>query len=1129
MEALKPVRRGARRASMLATLSAMMLFAATGTASAAATEVPAWTVDSVAAPTNFTAAQNGVCLTNLTEPTGRCDAYQVTATQAGSQSTDGTAVTVSDSLPAGLTVQKISFFWSGAAKLAPFFGPSFGPSTDLNELLSAELGTPVCTSAPLQCTLPELGELKVDPDESLQMIVYVTVDEPSTDGPLANTATASGGGAIDVSTTQENRIASTAPSFGPAKFDFAILGLDGKPDTQAGGHPYELTTTIDLNSTIQNHLLEGQPLVTSVNDLKDVVVDLPLGFAGSTLAAPECTLHQLSSEQRCPTNTQVGHLYTEPRGGVSVNSPIWNIVPERGVPAEFGYVDLDRNSHTFAAHVVPSPVGYVLEVRSLDIPQADLNHVVVTFFGNPAAKAKTGNAEIPFFTNPTDCASGPVKATIHMDSWQHPARFNEDGTPDLGDPNWASSESTSPPMTGCNLLQFKPQLFAQPTTTVADSPSGLDFELTLPQAEDFGSNATPALKNAVVTLPEGMTVDPSSGSGLAACSQAQIGWEGGTPFNFNLAPPQCPEASKIGSLELTTPLIPGVLTGSIYLAAQNENPFGSVFGAYVVVNDPVTGVVLKIAGEFKTDPSTGRLTSVFPENPQLPFSDLKLHFFGGPRAELATPESCGVATTTSNLTPWSAPDSGPDGTPADSFTIDSGCVTGFLPNFIAGTTNLQAGAYSPFIASFERADTDQELAGLTLSLPPGMLAKIAGVPQCSDADASAGSCPEGSRVGTVTASAGPGPNPLTVTGRAYLTGPYKGGPYGLAVVVPAVAGPFDFGNVVVRQSLRIDPHDAHVTDVSDPFPTILNPRSANGELNGVPIRLRRIDVSIDRPGFTFNPTNCNPLSFSGALSSVNGALAPIATPFQVTNCAALKFAPKFSVSTGASASKANGASLSVKLTYPNAPVGTYANVAKVKVSLPRQLPSRLTTLQRACVAAVFEANPASCPRESVVGHVKVLTPLLPDPLTGPAYFVSHGGEAFPDLTIVLQGDNITVDLIGSTQIKNGITTTTFKATPDVPFSSFELSLPQGKFSALTANANLCRSKLTMPTEFTAQNGLVINQQTKIAVAGCATTLTRAQRLAKALKACRKKANHAKRAACERKARSRFGPKHKHKR
>jgi hypothetical protein len=1042
-------------------------FFLSATPALAAAPAPGFTIDSFAEPTNFSPNDNARCVETASNPEPICDAYQVTATNAGSQPTlGGSSITLDDTLPAGLTVQRVSFFWSG---LGVDLGEFACETATVNEITS------------VQCQFPTFfGPLA--PDDRLKMVVIVTVNDPNALGPLTNGATVSGGGAPSVRTEVTNHVSSTPPPFGFSSFNFYIDGLDGRPDTQAGDHPYELTTTIGLNNDLRvppDNVGGVEP--TSVHDVKDVVVDLPLGFVGSTLSAPECTLAQLSSAQQCPPDTKVGFIEAE-----HAHSPIYNLTPERGVPAEFGYVDVLKGSHILGyAGVVPTPAGYVLRFTTPDVPQVRLAHIIVTFYGNPAVRDASGNAPIPFFTNPTICAAGSLTATIHMDSWQSPGRFNADGTPDFTDPNWASATSTSSPPSGCNALQFTPELKAQPTTTVADTPSGLDFELKLPQTENAGTLATPPLKKAVVTLPAGFTIDPSAGDGLAACSLAQIGWIGPSPMNFNPAAPSCPEASKIGSLELTTPLIPGLLTGAMYLANQNENPFHSVLAAYVVVDDPLTGVLIKIAGRFMPDPHTGQITAVFDENPQLPFSDLKLHFFGGPRAELATPESCGTFTTISALTPWSAPDSGPAATPFDNFLISSGCVSSFAPSFTAGVTNLQAGAYSPFVASFSRADTDQELGGLSVSLPPGLLGKLAGVSLCSEADANAGTCPQASLVGTVMAGAGPGPNPLFVSGKAYLTGPYKGAPFGMSVVVPAIAGPFNFGSVVVRQALFIDPKDAHVTDVSDPFPTILDVTGTDGNTVGIPIRLRRVDVRIDRPNFTFNPTNCNKLAIGGSVSSDQGASSTLAVPFQVTNCATLGFKPDFKVSTSGHTSKANGASLSMRLAYPKASWGSQANIAKVKGDLPKLLPSRLTTLQKACTAARFESNPAGCPAASLIGHVKVITPLLPVPLTGPAYFVSHGGEAFPSLIFVLQGYGVTVDLVGTTFIsKAGITSTTFKTVPDVPFNAFELTLPQGKFSALAANGNLCKAKLRMPTAFVAQNGAVIHQSTKIAVTGC---------------------------------------------
>ncbi len=1073
---------------------------------------PGFVIDSFAQPTSFAPTAVASC-----ESEGvHCDTYTVTAINTGSAATSsGSETKIVDTVPAGLTVQQVSFFWSRTAGL------------DLSGFCTTEATTPIV----VKCRLP----VEVGPDEVLKMVIQVAV-EPGAPEALVNKAVVEGGGSAVAAVERRNVVAPSAASFGPSSFAFDIEGADGLPDRQAGDHSYEVTTTIGLNNSYRARGPEsnGSPLTTSVQDVRDVVVDLPLGFVGSTLAARECTLAQLSGVG-CPSSTIVGHIKTTPDIGDSVNSAIYNLVPEHGVPAEFGYVDVTHSSHVFYSHVVPAASGYVLQTMNSEVPQTSLSYITVTFYGDPGAKqeeleekeGKTPSpvAHVPFFTNPTDCSGEELTATIYMDSWQNPARFNPDGTPaNLEEPQWAKMVSTSPPMTGCDVLTFTPEITAQPTTHKADKPSGMDFEIKVPQSETVGVPGTPALKKAVVTLPEGFTIDPSAGDGLEACSEAQIGWLGGTRLNFSPAAPECPEASKIGSLELETPLVPHKFDGEMFLARQNENPFGSTLAAYVVVHDPITGVLVKIVGEFLPDLQTGRLTAVFDENPNLPFSDLKLHFFGGARAELATPESCGTFVTTTELFPYSAPDSGPAATPFDQFAIDEACPGGFSPSFTAGATNVQAGAYTPFVASFSRSDTDQELSGLTVTLPAGLLAKVAGVSLCGAAQIHAaetgtGGCPEASQVGTVEAGAGPGPNPLFVPGKAYLTGPYNGGPYGLAVVVPAIAGPFNFGTVVVRQSIRIDPRTAQVTDVSDAFPTIID---------GIPLRLRRVDITLDRPQFTFNPTSCEKEAFAGAISGTPlgapreltktigstvgyatqaGATSQFSTSFAVTDCAGLKFAPKLAVSTSARVSRANGANLTVKLTYPTGAWGSQANVRRVKVSLPKQLPSRLKTLQKACTAAQFSTNPAGCPAASIVGHAVVHTPVLPTALEGPAYFVSNGGEAFPNLIMVLQGDNVTVQLVGDTFIsKKGITTSTFNGVPDVPFSSFELTLPKGAYSALAGNlpahasGSFCKQPLTMPTVFDAQNGMVIEQNTKVHVNGCPK--------AKAAKHMRKK-NHGK--------------------
>jgi hypothetical protein len=582
-------------------------------------------------------------------------------------------------------------------------------------------------------------------------------------------------------------------------------------------------------------------------------------------------------------------------------------------------------------------------------------------------------------------------------------------------------------------------------------------------------------------------VSPSAADGLGACSPAQIGLVGSEPPRFDLSEPACPESSKLGTVEIDTPLLAKPLFGTAYLAEQDNNPFHSLIALYLAVDDPNTGIVVKLAGRVDLNPVTGQLTATFDNNPQLPFGHFKLNLKDGPRAPLSNPSACGTYTTTTDLTPWSTPYT-PDATPTSSFQITSCANQGsFSPSFNAGTASSQAGAFSPFTLSFARTDPEQELGGIAIHTPPGLLGMVSQVPLCPEPQASQGTCSTASQIGHVATTVGPGPDPGTVPQAGqpqdpvYLTGPYKGAPFGLSIAVPAVAGPFNLGTVVVRATINVDPITAALSITTDPLPHILD---------GIPLQIRTIGAVIDRSGFIFNPTNCNPLAISATIGSLQGASSAVSSRFQAASCASLQFKPKFAVSTSGKTSRANGASLTAKLSYPNAPQGTQANITSVKVDLPKQLPSRLTTLQKACLASVFEANPAGCPAASIIGHATVITPLLPVPLTGPAIFVSHGGEAFPSLTMVLQGYGVTIDLVGSTFIsKAGITSTTFKTVPDTPFSTFELTLPEGKFSALAANGNLCTSKLAMPTEFVAQNGAEIHQSTAISVEGCSTSLS----------------------------------------
>ncbi|MGA7704425.1 MAG: hypothetical protein WB998_05960 [Solirubrobacteraceae bacterium] len=929
--------------------------------------------------------------------------------------------------------------------------------------------------------------------------------------------------------------------------------------TQAGGHPWGLTVAGTVTSETT-----ASGVVVPTRDPKDIVVDLPPGLLGDPQAVPRCPLTAvLSKGTPCPASTQVGEAVLHVFGTGSVLDhdligPIVNVTPEGGQSAEFVVENVTHIPFLLTAHLVHTAQGYGFTVVSDEIPTTvSLTGFELTFWGVPADPShdpvrglfcdggvnprdceytQYGGANpgrqsgglssdlplVPFLTLGSDCAAGPQTASMRADSWEEPGRAVGNGVYE----GYVSKEATMPGLTGCDLLQFDPSIEAQPDTLLADEPVGLGVNIKVPQVEAPETPATPHLRDAVVTLPEGMSVSPGVVDGIEACSESGpegINFEGpeseevGPNGELQLAAGHCPDASIVGTAEAETALLPGPVKGHVYLArpdcggagqaacSAHDAQDGGLYQLYLELGGTGaladTGINIKVRGKVEANPATGQLTTRFENNPQAPFSELRIRLNGGPRAPLDTPAVCGPATTTADFTPWSAPGTTPEGlvtggtsdaTPSSSFEVQ-GCsgAPGLKPGFSAGMVTPQAGQFSAFTLNLSRQDREQYLSGIQIHTPPGLLGMLSSVPLCGEPQAAQGTCPESSKIGTTKVASGAGSHPFEIGGNVYLTTGYKGAPFGLSIVTNAIAGPFNLGLVIVRAQIDVDPQTSQLTVTSDPLPQIVF---------GVPLRLQRVTVNIDRPGFMFNPTNCEAHQISAVISGNQNATASVSSPFAVGGCKSLAFKPKFAVSTNGNTTRAKGASLDVKLSYPAGSVGSEANIARVKVSLPKLLPSQLKTLQHACPAATFDVNPADCSAASVVGIVKASTPLLPVGLSGPVYFVSHGGEAFPSLIVVLQGDGVRVNLTGATFIsKTGVTSSTFKTIPDVPVNSFELYLPQGKYPALAANGNLCseQKKLLMPTEIVAQNGLILHQSTKIQVSGCKTAKVKAKRAHKA--------------------------------
>jgi hypothetical protein len=1035
------------------------------------------------------------------------------------------AITVTDKLPQGVTATE-----------AGYVNEPFGTANGLEVSPQWECSV----GSVVTCTNIEPDLPSVPPGENEFLAIAVNVSNEAS-GTETNQITVTGGGAsLPAGTTSPISIGSSSSStYGFQDFDAWFSSPNGEVDTQAGSHPYTLTVAFGLDN-------DGE---VPAGEARSVSVDLPRGLIGNPTALPRCTAAQLNATA-CPADSQVGtdrvildganalrfaegeRPSIESFGKSFVEGrqfPVYNMVPPPGVPAQLGFSLLGLGARINAG--VRSADDYEISANVENIPQLNITFNSITVWGVPGDPTHTYQRELggefnrpsqigeaPFLTLPTAC-EGPQPFKVTTEPW---AENGIQGP--LQEMSFATHDDAGVEvgLTGCSHLNFNPSISVAPDTSDAETPSGLTVELKTPQEglTAVEGLASSNIKDTTVTLPEGMAINPGQAHGLQTCSEAQsaVGTEG---------EPSCPNASRVGTDEIETPLLFHNLKGNVYVLDSNPP------NLKLLVAASGEGVNLKLVGDVHLDEATGRLTTTFKEAPELPFTTFKLSFSGGAQAALYTPARCDSYTTNSDFTPWSTP-SVSDAFPSSQFVVSSGpngssCQwpEQFAPSLTAGSTTDQAGGYTSFSLLLTRPDGQQRISTLQFKTPEGLLGMISKVPLCQEPQAAQGDCPAASRIGHTTVEAGPGPYPLVIPepGQApapiYLTVGYKGAPYGLSIAVPVIAGPFNLGTVVVRASIAVDPKTSQLTITTDPLPSILD---------GVPTDLRVINAVVDRPGFMFNPTDCSPQSFSGTATSTEGAQAGISSPFQVGSCQSLKFAPDFKVSTSGKTSKADGASFDAKILYPTGTPGanqasSQANVASVKVDLPKQLPSRLTTLQKACLAKVFEANPANCPAASVVGHATAITPVLPVPVAGPAYFVSHGGEAFPSLIVVLQGYGVTVELVGTTFIsKAGITSSTFKQVPDVPITSFDLSLPEGKYSALAANGNLCTSKLAMPTAFVGQNGAVIHQSTPISVTGCpkAKSLTRAQKLAKALKACKKKAK-GKRTVCEQQARKQYAP------
>jgi hypothetical protein len=1063
-----------RRLALLIALTSLGILGTVGVAPAAAT--PIWNLDIHHNETNF--------------PPGGNAEYRFDVDNVGDTASSGTT-TLSVDLPAGLTRDSVRFEIGGA----PVAWNCPGSSGDSH----------------LTCTTTS-----AIPRHELSRGLVLTVNvgsDPGLDGQdLTTTATISGGGAPDAPAA-----AGCAPGVGacaferthvsstPASFGILADSLNGDfyeadgvtPVRQSGAHPDNLAVSFDLNSISHGLNSAGDPQKSPADNIRHLTVDLPPGFVGNPTAVGECTPAQFTLNL-CPASSQVGRadLAVSPLSTSATvfyfTNPVYNITHPLGAITDLGF-SIAGNPVHIKVSLDPSN-NYSIRSTVNDINESlPAFSSKVTIWGVPAdpshdserCRPVSGSLETsascptdprgPFLTAPFDCGADNSIKLSGYDSWQNPGVFG----PDL-------SYRMPGRMTGCDAPRFAPDVSVNPTGQQANTPTGLDVHIKVPQNGNPDALASPPVKSTVVTLPRGMTLSPSFADGLDGCSQAQIGLGTNDPV-------ACPDNSRIGDVSITTPLLPNPVVGSMYLAKQNDNPFGTTFALYMAVHDTEDrGALIKIPGKVELDPQTGQITTSFDDLPEFPFSDFTLSFRSGDRAPLVSPPDCGSHSIAVKVASYAQPNTLVDA--SNTYNVTQGPGGGacppdaahrpFAPKLNAGTLNPVAGSYSSFIFRLSRTDSDQEISQVRSILPPGLVAKIAGIPFCSDAaiaaiptaeetgqsEFSSPHCPSASQIGTINTGVGSGNSPNYFSGKVYLAGPYQGDPLSLVTVVPALAGPYDLGNVVVRAAIHVDPDTSRVTALSDPFPTILH---------GVLLRIRDIRLKVDRPETTINPTNCSPMSVNGFATGVGGDLlstaddfqAALSNPFQVGDCGRLGFGPKLNFRLRGGTHRGDYPAFSSRLLARKGD----ANIRKAIVALPHSEFLANAHIRTICTRVQFAAD--QCPAASVYGYAKAITPLLDQPVEGPVILRSSN-HTLPDLVAKLRGQ-IAANLVGRIDSVHGGIRANFESVPDVPVTEFILNMQGGKKGLFVNSRNLCKAPSRADVRFTAQNGKTLHLRPRI--------------------------------------------------
>ena len=918
--------------------------------------------------------------------------------------------------------------------------------------------------------------------------------------------------------------------FGFEALEVRIEDEAGLASLEAGSHPFGVRTHLALNSEEAGEL--GR--IPSGGQARNLSGSFPPGLIGNPLATPRCPgldfatiVRNEPSLPACSDSSVVGLATVAAAAPLTISTfstPVYNLVPPPGAVAKFGFMILGqpvtieatlKETYPYNVQFSVSNITQMVRFYRSDLTlwgnPSDHSHDrdravcgATWFVGDPPEyggplvpedqKCETTNPDIPFLTLPRECGD-PLAFEFLLEAWNSAATdartvYTHEGPTPLG-------------VTGCEALGFTPQFSARPTGAEASSPTGLDIETPI---EDEGldspaGRANSDIKKALLTLPEGVTINPSQAEGLQVCGEADLARESATSA-FGAG---CPAGSKIGTVEAETPLFKGtVFKGSLFVAEPYANRFGSLIAVYIVFKEPLLGVGVKLAAKVEPDPRTGQLVSTLEQIPPVPVSDFRLHFREGARSPLIAPPRCGPYTSTLQLTPSAEPSQALPLT--STFQITAGPGGGpcppagappFEPGFSAGSLNNAAAAYSPFQVRLQRRDGDQDLTRFSSTLPLGLTAKLAGVGRCTDAEiaqakAKSGkaelaspSCPADSRIGSVQAGAGVGSQLTYVPGSLYLAAPYNGAPLSVVAIVPAVAGPFDVGTVVTRFALDIDPRSAEVRvdgDRSDPIPHILA---------GIPLAVRDVRAKVERPGFTLNPTSCDPKQSLASIwgggenpfSTLDDSPVARSARYQAAGCRGLGFKPRLALRLKGGTRR--GAHPSLRGVFRPRP--GQANAQRLVVRLPRSAFLEQAHIRTICTRVQFAAGPghgARCPKGSVYGHVTAYTPLLSEALKGPVYLRSSSHN-LPDLVLTLHSSiGVDFEAVGRIDSKRGGIRTTFTKIPDAPLSRVILRMQGAKKGLIVNSTNLCKGRHRADARLLAHNGARRTLRPALAPSGC---------------------------------------------